>query len=273
MRRAQARPIAIICALDWELAHLRGLLPDGPTEDWHDGHLAFLGQVGEQPLVLAACGMGMVSAAAGTQYVISRYAPRALLNYGCAGAHRADLLPGDVVVATDLVAYDNVRETPTGEALYCGMSYLESADPRRIDAVPADHRLLQAAERAADAFIDAHEPWPVTLGWPDTVTHRSPRVAFGTVVSADRWNRSPTTIAGLVERHGSQCEDMEAAAIGLICLSEGIPFISIKDISNNELLQPTVDGRALLADVGVDQIARRAAAFTLAVVRAFGRRA
>ena len=58
----------------------------------------------------------MVSAAAGTQHVIGRYAPRAILNYGCAGAHRADLLPGDVVVATDLVAYDNVRETSQGES-------------------------------------------------------------------------------------------------------------------------------------------------------------
>jgi adenosylhomocysteine nucleosidase len=270
VRRPRAQPIAVICALDWELAHLRGLLADGVTEDWHDGHRAHLGQLDEQPLVLAACGMGMVSAAAGTQYVISRYAPRAVLNYGCAGAHRADLLPGDVVVATDLVAYDNIRETPAGEAQYRGMTYLDSAEPRRIDTVPADRRLLQAAQRAAAAFVDAHEPWPVALGWPATVTHRPPRVAFGTVLSADRWNRSPATIARLVERHDSQCEDMEAAAIGLICLSEGMPFISIKDISNNELLLPTVDGRALLAEVGADQMARRAAAFTLAVVQAFG---
>ena len=268
MHRALLEPIAIVCALDWELAHLRGLLPGGTSEDWHDGHLVHLGQLEHQPLVLAACGMGMVSAAAGTQYVISRYAPRAILNYGCAGAHRADLLPGDVVVATELVAYDNVRETAAGEVQYRGMTYLESGEPRRIDAVRADPELLIAAQTAADAFVDEHEPWPAELGWPTAVAHRPPRVAFGTVLSADRWNRSPATIARLVERHDSLCEDMEAAAIGLICTSEGVPFISIKDISNNELLQPTTDGRAMLTELGVDQIARRAAAFTLAVVRA-----
>ena len=89
------------------------------------------------------------------------------------------------------------------------------------------------------------------------------------MLSADRWNRSPETIAALVARHGSLCEDMEAAAIGLVCASQHTPFISIKDISNNELLLSTVDGQAMLTELGADQVARRAAAFTLAVTRAF----
>lgn len=263
------RPIAVICAMDWELAHLVRLLPEAASEDWHAGYRAYVGRLGDQPLVLAACGMGMVSAAAGTQYVTGHYAPRAVLNYGCAGAHRLDLLPGDVVVATDLVAYDNIRETPQGERQYRGMSYLESGEQRRIDSVLVDPDLMSAARRCAAAFVDRHEPWPVQLGWPNGVPHRSPRVAFGTVLSADRWNRSPETIAGLVARHGSLCEDMEAAAIGLVCASQHTPFISIKDISNNELLLSTVDGHAMLTELGADQVARRAAAFTLAVTRAF----
>ena len=62
---------------------------------------------------------------------------------------------------------------------------------------------------------------------------------------------------------------MEAAAIGLVCASELMPFISIKDISNNELLRPTLGGQAMLSELGAEQVARRAAAFTLAVARAF----
>jgi nucleoside phosphorylase len=92
-------------------------------------------------------------------------------------------------------------------------------------------------------------------------------VAFGTVVSADRWNRTPASIGALVTRHESYCEDMEAAAIGLVCASHGVPFLSIKDISNNELLRATSDGQAMLDELGADQLARRAAAFTLSVVR------
>ncbi|MDQ6671507.1 MAG: 5'-methylthioadenosine/S-adenosylhomocysteine nucleosidase [Chloroflexota bacterium] len=260
-------PLAIVCAMEWELAHLRRALPAG-TEEWHDGQCAYVARLGRRPLVLVACGMGMVSAAAGTQAVISRYSPRAVLNYGCAGAHRAELLPGDLVVATHVVAYDSLRESPDGQLHYRGMHYLEAGQQRRTDALITDPGLLAAARHAADAFVKQHEPWPL-LGWPPGVPHRSPRLVFGTVASADRWNRSPASIGALVARHNSLCEDMEAAAIGLVCAGHGVPFLSIKDVSNNELVRPTLSGQTMLAELGADQIARRAADFTLAVIGAF----
>jgi adenosylhomocysteine nucleosidase len=259
-------PVAVICAMDWELAHLRQALPPG-KERWHAGWCAYLTRLGNHKIVLAACGMGMVSAAAGTQEIISRYSPRAVLNYGCAGAHRSDLLPGDLIVGTRAVAYDSWHETLDGQLEYRGMSYLEGGTQRRIDALPADAGLLAAARRAADAFAEQPEPWPLELGWPPEVPHRPPDVRFGTIASADRWNRAAASIAALVARHDSLCEDMEAAAIGLVCISHGMPFLSIKDISNNELLRPTRGGQRMLAELGVDQLARRAAAFTLAVLR------
>ena len=246
--------VAIVCAMEWELAHARAALGGQSCVD-------------EQPVVLAACGIGMVSAAAQTQSLLSRYAPRAVINYGCAGAHRADLLPGDIVVGARVVAYDNIRETPDGESRYGGMFYLDGDQQRRVDALASDSELLTAAQRVAQAHVDRHEPWPADLGWPSSVAHRAPRVAFGTVASADRWNRSPSTIAKLAETHDSLCEDMEAASIALVCASQSVPFLTIKDISNNELLRPTRDGSALMDELGVDQVARRAAAFTLAVVR------
>ena len=254
--------------MDWELAHLRQLLPNAASKERCDGQLAYLAQLDDQPIVMAASGMGMVSAAAGTQQVISRYSPHAVVNYGCAGAHRLELLPGDIVVATRLVAYDNIRETPEGELHYRGMYYLEAGEQRRIDSLAVNGQLVAVARAAAEELADGHDPWPASLAWPSGVAHRSPRVAFGTVLSADRWNRSPATIGSLVERHDSLCEDMEAAAIGLVCASRGVPFLSIKDISNNELLRPTRSGQAMLTELGIEQVARRAAAFTLAVVRA-----
>ncbi len=240
--------------MDWELAHAQAMLGSQSA-------------IGDQPLVLAVCGLGMVSAAAQTQLVLSRYAPRAVINYGCAGAHRLDLLPGDVVVGSRVVAYDNVHETPDGEARYRGMHYLEAGQQRRVDALEADAELLAAAQRVAQAHVDRHEAWPAELGWPANVEHRAPRVAFGTVASADRWNRSPRSIIALAEAHDSLCEDMEAAAIALVCASNGVPFLTIKDISNNELLRSTHNGAALMDELGIDQVARRAAAFTLEVIR------
>jgi nucleoside phosphorylase len=221
-------PIAVICALDWELAHLRSSLA--------------VGELDSRPLVLAVCGIGMGKAAQVTQMVCTRHRPRAVLNYGCAGAHRPELLQGDIVVGTRAVAYEELD-----------------------DVFQADPDLLEAARRAAERYVDRHEPWPESLGWPAGVEYRPPRVVFGTVCSADRWNRSTASIAALVAEHDSWCEDMEAAAIGRVCANHAVPFLTIKDISNNELLRTT--GPAVLDELGADQVARRAASFTLAVVR------
>jgi len=254
------RPIAIVCAMEWELAHAVRTF----SKVTRDGIGSYLAEIEGVPLVLAYCGMGMVGAAAGTERVIQRYRPRAVLNYGCAGAHRLELLLGDVVVGTRVVAYDNARETPAGEVRYAGMPCLVDGKQRRIDALDADAELVEVARRVAEQPVEA---WPAELGWPGDVAHRAPRVVFGTVSSADRWNRAAATIARLVELHDSLCEDMEAAAIGLVCAMNGVPFLSIKDISNNELLRATSGGSAMLEESGADQLARRAASFTLSVVR------
>ena len=247
--------------MEWELAHaIRAL-----SAPRRDTGCTYVAELDGHQLVLAYCGMGMVSAAAGTQAVIERYAPRAVLNYGCAGAHRPELLLGDIVVGTCVIASDNVRETPSGEVRYAGMYYLSAGEQRHVEALETDPELVAAARSVASAAIEA---WPADLGWPDVVEHRPPRVSFGPVVSADRWNRAPATLRALVERHDSLCEDMEAAAIGLVCASHSVPFLTVKDIANNELLRATTSGKALLDEMGEGQLARRAASFTLAIAGA-----
>ncbi len=70
--------------------------------------------LGDAPLVLLTTGMGMVAAAAATEAVIERYGPRVVLNFGCAGAHREDILPGDVIVGTGCIAFDHGFLQPDG---------------------------------------------------------------------------------------------------------------------------------------------------------------
>ena len=258
--------IALLCALDLELAHARGPLGAGMLE-WDGPRAAAIGRVGEEPVALVVCGVGMLSAAAVTEWTIGRYRPRAVLNYGCAGAHRDDLMPGDLVIGERVVHYGSRRESKDGVVEYDGMRYLERGEPRRVDYLSADPELLAAATRAAAALEKRHEPWPRELGWPDGVAHRPPRLVFGTVASADAWNRTRRSIEALVARHGSLCEDMEAAAIAATCASQDVPFLSIKDISNNELLRATDSWTAVLGEVGEAQLARRAAVLAVETLR------
>ncbi len=256
-------PLAIICALEEELCHLRASLPE-PEIIWHAGRQYELTQLDQQPLVLALCGIGMMSAAALTEATIGRWQPTAVLNYGCTGAHRADLLPGDLVIAARVIAYDNVNVNPDGTEHYMQMRYFRQGKQERADYFLADPALLTAAQAAAARLEGRHTPWPPMSGWPDQVPHREPQVRVGTIASADRWNRTHERISGLVAAHDSACEDMEAAAIALICASHDTPFLSIKDISNNELLKVTdsVSFEALGPELG-----RRAAMLMLETLR------
>lgn len=259
-------PVAVLVAIEEELRHLRDVLHAERVEA-RGGRLAWVADVGGRSVVLALCGIGMVSAAAAAESVVGQYAPVAVLNYGCAGAHRADLLPGDIVLGERLVAYDNIRESPDGAERYVGMFSFEDGRRGRIEYLQSDPDLLARALQVAREWDGRHEPWPVGLNWPADVAHRPPRVVVGTVASADRWNRSSATIEALVERHGSHCEDMEAAAIAQVCASHGVPFLAVKDVSNNELLTnaATESGRAMVEVIGAE-IGRRAGALTLAIL-------
>lgn len=230
--------VAVICALEEELCHLRALLPTGAGE-WQAGRFYEVTELHGCRIILVRCGIGMLGAAAATEGVIGRWEPDSVLNYGCTGAHRADLLPGDIVVGARAVAYDSVKVAPDGREDFKPMFYLRRNEQERADYFAADPALLAAARRAVKRLADRHEPWPPASGWPEQVPHRAPRVAYGTIASADRWNRAAERIAAIVARHDTHCEDMEAAAIALVCASHAVPFLSVKDISNNELLRLT----------------------------------
>jgi adenosylhomocysteine nucleosidase len=218
----------------------------------------------DYPVILACCGIGLLSAAAVTEAVIGRYAPGAVLNYGCAGAHRVDLLPGDLVIGSCTVAYDSVKMNPDGTEGNVRMWYLRAGVQHKVPYLSAAPHLVAVADHAAREWEGQCDAWPLTAGWLSSVPHRGPRVFVGTVASADRWNHSPERIRALAQQHGSLCEDMEAAAIALTCASHDVPILPIKDISNNELLRVT-DERFDAETEG--QLGRRAALLTLITMR------
>jgi adenosylhomocysteine nucleosidase len=259
------QPIAVICALADELDHLRAALPPG-RDVWRGNRCTWQTELDGLPLVLALCGLGMTSAAAVAEAVIGQCAPAAVLNFGCTGAHRRELLPGDLVIGAQVVAYDSTTQEPDGTEAFLGMRYLRNGVQERALFLPADPSLLARAVRVATALEGQHEPWPADLEWPADVPHRSPTAIVGTVASADRWNRSPARIEGLVRMHDSHCEDMEAGALALVCASHDIPFVTIKDISNNELLRATDGGADFLA-LYRNQLGRRAGAVVLGILR------
>jgi len=261
--------IALVVAMEAELRHLLEAVgvereeQDGP---WRERWLSVDGV----PTLALMSGMGMVNAAAAAEHVLGKHRPRAVLNFGCSGAHRREILPGDVVIGTAAVHHGAVHILASGEELYTGSSYEVGGETMPARELAADRGLLALADEAAAGW--APEPWPRALSWPPAVPYREPVVHRGVVASADVWTQQHARLEALHRRHRSLCEDMEAAAIAQVCARHGVPFLSIKDISNNEFHAAT-DLAGDFHDFPTAEVGKRAAALVRRVIGRLGARA
>ena len=250
----------VICAMDSEAVHLRRLLEDvdeEPVARWRRSR----GRLADARVDLIVCGIGLAYSAAATAVALIEERPSAVLNYGCAGAHRDDIHAGDVIVGSAVAHLASYIHQPDDTKHLFGFRSGDAAEGHRhVDQLPTDRILVEAARQAAG---DLDLPvWPGKRG--------APAVHFGPVGSADIWTQHIETIQQHHLTHGTLCEDMEAAAIAQIAALFGVPFLTIKDISNNELQKATLfdapgSGASLLEDV-IDQIGLRAALLTAATI-------
>jgi adenosylhomocysteine nucleosidase len=226
----------IVAAMPSELRHALDVMTGtakkclGPWSLW-------CGELDGRPAALLLTGIGMVNAGAALARSLCEIQPSSVINFGCAGAHRADMMPGDVVIGVRYVHHRAVTILSTGEERFSG-SPIDPDDPscfvRGFDAAPA---LLCAATKAAEGW--ELEPWQTASSGS-----RPPAVLTGPLTSADVWTQATDHIQNIHSEHGTFCEDMEAAALAQIAAMHRIPFIAIKDISNNEFNSETEHGEA-----------------------------
>jgi adenosylhomocysteine nucleosidase len=202
-------------------------------------------------IVALRSGIGMVAAAAATEFAIRSWDADAVLNFGCTGAHVRDLYPGDVIIGSASIAHAPQRVDADGVEQFHVTDFGVGSDVAPSNVFPSDSELLTFAEDAAADWTP--ERWPV--GTPP----RSPIVRVGSIGSGDIWNQHVERIDRLHAMHGTLCEDMEAAAIAQVAKRHDVPFLTIKDISNNEFHAVTdfgTDG----ADILEPELGKRAAA-------------
>lgn len=257
--------LAVICAMETEAVHLQRRLDDPRTEPlahWKRTR----GTIAGAPVDIIICGIGLINAAAATSALCVQEQPRAIFNYGCSGAHREDIAVGDVIIASDVVHFSSLFVLPDGSQSYKGFRFTSNDELVLADRLQPDATLLETA-RSAAATVELP-------AWPGV--GQLPQVRIGTVGSADIWTQHGESIRGLHTTHGSLCEEMEAAAIAQVAASWGVPFLAVKDISNNELHEFTDLSSDADVDVSLlshveDEIGRRAALVVEATIRAMTR--
>ena len=184
-------PIGAVIAMEVELQHLlaRGhIKQESKHGPWREVRM----QIGEREVIAVLCGVGMVNAAAATEYLIGAHQPRIIVNSGCTGAHVAELMPGDVIIGTSVIYHAATQILATGEERYTGFSFETITREIKSPALPTDPGLVDIAQRVAETT--RMPDWPADLDWPASQPRRSPHVVSG---------QSPQRISGRNRSHVS----------------------------------------------------------------------
>ena len=160
------------------------------------GKKVYQGVIRDKKVVLIVCGVGKVSAALATQAVIDAYGVTKILNFGTAGGANESVSALSIYLVDKCCQYDFDLSELDG----CGVGYMCDYD---------------------------------TTFYPCEVANINvyPKKSLCT---ADRFSNKAEDIR-TVNALGCSLRDMEGAAIAQVAISNGIPFISLKGVTDTYL--------------------------------------
>jgi len=176
--------------------------------------------------------IGKVAAATTTAILLERFAPRAVVMTGLAGAVDPRLAIGDIVIAERLVQHD-------------------------LDARPLFPRheipLLGVTELVADAALSSRlAEAAARFDVPDAIRALGitrPRVHRGLVASGDQFFASSEAVAALrALLPGALAVEMEGAAVAQVCHEHAVPFAIARVISDTADHAAALDFERFLRD-------------------------
>ena len=195
--------IGIIGAMALEVENLVKELDD--RKDEQVGGITFYrGKLCGREVVLAVCGVGKCFAAMCAQTMISRYAPKYVINIGVAGAVCPYLRVGDMAIARWVVQHD-MDTTALGDpiGLISGINLV---------SIPCDEKL---SDLIADCCLE--------LGY---------RCSAATIASGDQFVADLSKKNWIRETFGAIACEMEGAAIVQACYQNKVPCGVIRSISD-----------------------------------------
>ncbi|HLQ72636.1 MAG TPA: 5'-methylthioadenosine/S-adenosylhomocysteine nucleosidase [Bacillota bacterium] len=215
--------IAIQGALDVEVSAALEQMDDYETEV-HDNYTFYVGEIDGTPLVISRTEVGMVHAAASTATLIDTYDPELIINQGTAGGHNPDLDVFDIIIGTEVMNIGMYNTDHLGEG--------DGIKPKDWEMQPTRMREGDDMEMY-DVFESDADLVETALGIADD--YENGKVIEGKIGSADVWNREIDRINWFHEEHGTDGEEMEAAAVAQVAQNNDVPYLSVRIISNSEV--------------------------------------
>jgi adenosylhomocysteine nucleosidase len=219
-------PVGIIGALDSEIELLKEKA-DIRTIRVIAGRVYHEGEIGGRRVVLVKAGVGKVNAAMTAQLLIDKFGVGSVVFTGIAGGINPALHVGDVVISKSVIQHDY------------GLMSKDGFKPRRIAiadsagveiSVPyfqPDSLLVAIAESAAhrvdfppvDSSVSIHGAGPV-------------RSYLGCIVTGDQFIASEEKRVWLEETFGAYATEMEGGAVAQVCVSNNVPFVIVRTLSD-----------------------------------------
>ncbi len=185
-----------------------------------NGFLFYEAQTDGLEVIVQLTKMGMVHAAMATMTAIYEFRPDIIVNQGTAGAQVEALSSGDMVIGQRAVNVHSIEMPKRG--------YGEGIAP--VDWRGMATEYLEADKGLVHLFAEG-------IGEHT----RTGTVIAGTLGSGDLFSKEKDRIMWLHETFGNVSEDMESFAVYAACRECQIPCVSIRVISNNELLDEDYD--------------------------------
>ncbi len=197
--------IGIIGAMDEELEILLKETKISKKENKANMEFNF-GIILGKEVVIVRCGIGKVNAAICTQILIDDFSVSKVINVGIAGGIGKDVLPGDIVIAENLVQHD-MDTTAFGDII---------GQIPRVDTYDfkCNTKLIEFAKKACESF-------------------QVNNYYIGRIVSGDQFIADIDKITWLKENFKAIACEMEGASIAQVCYLNSIPFVVIRSISDN----------------------------------------
>lgn len=192
--------IGIIGAMPSELVDIRAALPDSEIVK-KAGFEYYVNRISDETEVVHVCsGIAKVNAAVCAQALIDTFSPDAVINAGIAGGMNPEVHVCDIVISSEVCPHDLDLHFLNDYPPYCGI-------------YKSDKSLMELAASCCDSFGIKH--------------------FFGRIVSGEAFISDNAVKQSIQERLQPHAVDMESSAVGHCAYLNGIPYVSVRCISDN----------------------------------------
>ncbi|MDR0984118.1 MAG: 5'-methylthioadenosine/adenosylhomocysteine nucleosidase [Ruminococcus sp.] len=223
------KTIGIVAAMPSEVADIRKELGEAKVEK--QGKIEFyVWEKDGVKIVNVLSGIAKVNAAVATAMLISRYEPDFVVNCGVAGGMNSEIKVLDIVISNTVMPHDLDLHFLKDYPPYCCEFKSDGELIEKVDSI--------CKEMGINTFI-------------------------GPIVSGEVFLEDPVRKAEITEKFSPYAVDMETAAVGHCCYLYGVPFVSVRCISDN-----ADDEAGMSFDEFVPKAAKRVADVVLTLANA-----